>query len=33
MMKFTPARTTVDVLEIRKSYRDNLCENELHDPS
>lgn len=32
-MKFIPARTAADVLEIMKSYRDNLREKTLYEPS
>lgn len=32
-MKFTPAHTAVDVLAILKSYRDNLREKTLYEPS
>ena len=32
-MKFIPARTAADVLEIMKSYRDDLREKTLYEPS
>lgn len=32
-MKFPPARTAVDVLAILKSYRENLREKALYEPS